>query len=244
MIVVVVAMVTTMTSEGRLEVNHGNISMYTEDVTCDDGKRNIMVDLPPDDSAYECTSEDVFGDLTENSDEVGGRVSCLELHEVPDPIHTCMDRTITYTDDPPRGGPHRPKWPTYGTYTYLPPQRWVHSLEHGAVAFLYHPCSDKTLRDQVANRLKSCMRKFVITPYRLPHPNFPFALLTYSCKYEFNNYDEVAIVGFIRKHAMDPKKASEYDLPNDGSYDLLLEEKSQIVPGSDFKDSNLCPDFR
>ncbi|KAK3084452.1 hypothetical protein FSP39_013766 [Pinctada imbricata] len=26
-------------------------------------------------------------------------------------------------------GPHRPLWPVYGEYLYLPPQRWVHSLE-------------------------------------------------------------------------------------------------------------------
>ena len=26
-------------------------------------------------------------------------------------------------------GPHRPLWPVYGEYLYLPPQRWIHSLE-------------------------------------------------------------------------------------------------------------------
>jgi len=30
-------------------------------------------------------------------------------------------------------GPHRPLWPVYGEYLYLPPQRWVHSLEVGYV---------------------------------------------------------------------------------------------------------------
>lgn len=26
-------------------------------------------------------------------------------------------------------GPHRPLWPVYGEYVYLPPQRWLHALE-------------------------------------------------------------------------------------------------------------------
>jgi len=26
-------------------------------------------------------------------------------------------------------GPHRPLWPKYGEYAYVPPQRWLHSIE-------------------------------------------------------------------------------------------------------------------
>ena len=36
--------------------------------------------------------------------------------------------------------------PKYGEYAYLPPQRWLHSLEHGAIVLLYHPCANS---DQV-----------------------------------------------------------------------------------------------
>ncbi len=47
---------------------------------------------------------------------------------------------IVYKTHPPSSGPHRPAWAKWGLYTYLPPQRWLHNLEHGGIALLYHPC--------------------------------------------------------------------------------------------------------
>ena len=41
----------------------------------------------------------------------------------------------------PHSGYHRPKWPQYGEYKYIPPLRFVHALEHGSILFLYHPCT-------------------------------------------------------------------------------------------------------
>jgi len=37
---------------------------------------------------------------------------------------------------------HRNYWAKLGEYEYLPPERWLHNTEHGAVAFLYQPCID------------------------------------------------------------------------------------------------------
>jgi len=49
---------------------------------------------------------------------------------------------LTY---PPFGlNRHRNYWAKQGEYEYLPPQRWLHNTEHGAVAFLYRPCIDPT----------------------------------------------------------------------------------------------------
>jgi len=39
---------------------------------------------------------------------------------------------------------HRNYWAKQGEYEYLPPERWLHNTEHGAVAFLYRPCIDET----------------------------------------------------------------------------------------------------
>lgn len=50
-------------------------------------------------------------------------------------IHVCINETIKYEDAVPDSGPHRPQWPTYGEYSYIPAQRWVHSLEHGLLLF-------------------------------------------------------------------------------------------------------------
>ena len=46
-----------------------------------------------------------------------------------------------YPNGIPHSGYHRPKWPQYGEYKYIPPLRFVHALEHGSILFLYHPCT-------------------------------------------------------------------------------------------------------
>ena len=48
---------------------------------------------------------------------------------------------------------------------YLPPQRWLHSLEHGAVVLLYHPCAHEKGVDELRQLLSGCIRKRVITPH-------------------------------------------------------------------------------
>lgn len=41
---------------------------------------------------------------------------------------------------PPTVAHHRLSWPVFGRYSYLPEARWIHHLEHGGVALLYHEC--------------------------------------------------------------------------------------------------------
>jgi hypothetical protein len=70
----------------------------------------------------------------------------LTLMKVPKkymPIHRCMHIQIHYVERIPLIGPHRPLWAGYGEYEYLPPQRWMHNVEHGAIIILYHPCADQ-----------------------------------------------------------------------------------------------------
>jgi hypothetical protein len=40
-------------------------------------------------------------------------------------------------------------------------------LQHGGVAFLYHPCADSGEVEKLKEIAKSCLRRYVITPYRL-----------------------------------------------------------------------------
>lgn len=61
------------------------------------------------------------------------------------PIHKCMHIKIKYIERIPAIAPHRPLWARYGEYSYLPPQRWLHNIEHGAIVGLYHPCADPDL---------------------------------------------------------------------------------------------------
>lgn len=60
-------------------------------------------------------------------------------------------------------GGHRPVWPQYGEYNYLPTQRWLHSLEHGAVVMLYHPCANYNEVVHLKDIVRNCMYRHIIT---------------------------------------------------------------------------------
>ena len=62
---------------------------------------------------------------------------------------------------------HRPLWPVFGEYEFVPPQRWLHSIEHGAVVMLYHPCADFYEVKKLKNLVQSCTWKHVITPWNM-----------------------------------------------------------------------------
>lgn len=64
-------------------------------------------------------------------------------------------------------GTHRPLWAAYGEYTFLPIQRWIHNLEHGAVVMLYHPCANKNEVQYLKKVVKLCLYRHIITPYNL-----------------------------------------------------------------------------
>lgn len=62
--------------------------------------------------------------------------------------HVAECEPITYTTNPPSSGPHYNVWAAFAIYD-RPVARgfWMHSLEHGAVAFLYN-CED--CEDEIA----------------------------------------------------------------------------------------------
>jgi hypothetical protein len=62
--------------------------------------------------------------------------SCEETIPVTSAYH--VDGGVTYTDIPPVGGNHDPCWADWGVHdTPVPPENWVHNLEHGGVVYLY-----------------------------------------------------------------------------------------------------------
>ena len=88
---------------------------------------------------------------TEPSYAPGACVAGERLEHEPPATNPHIDvpEPIEYADWPPAGGPHRPQWARWGEYSFLPPQRWVHNLEHGGAAFLYHPCAPTELVDEL-----------------------------------------------------------------------------------------------
>ena len=53
-------------------------------------------------------------------------------------LHVPEGTTVSYADNPPSSGDHWPCWATWGVAkSVLPPERWVHNLEHGGIVLLY-----------------------------------------------------------------------------------------------------------
>lgn len=132
-------------------------------------------------------------------------------------------------------GSHRPVWPVYGEYTYVPVQRWLHNLEHGAIVAVYHPCVNKRQLDEFRKLVKSCLYRHIITPYEILGAERPFALIAWGRSLEMSVVDHELVIGFIRMRALQgPEKMSK-----NGQYNRDIIEQAKIV--SDADDNNLCP---
>ncbi|XP_060592321.1 uncharacterized protein LOC132747027 [Ruditapes philippinarum] len=136
----------------------------------------------------------------------------------------------------------------FGEYKYLPPQRWVHSLEHGAVVLLYHPCmADKPELAALRSLVRDCLGKHIITPYRHITRNMPYALLTYEHGLLIGLFrptqeeDVNIVVNFIKAHALDAPEAMVFE---DGQYSKGLMESATKY--SDLKETreNVCAFLR
>lgn len=215
---------------------HGRVQMGVENPDCDDAQRNLAIDFDPNDIRYATVSM-----CLDNRHEYRGDYNMeplITLSNVPDAyvaLHRCMDQPIEYEERIPTFGTHRPLWPRYGEYEFVPPQRWLHNSEHGAVIALYHPCANKQQIDEFRQIVKSCLYRHVITPSDLPSRDRPFALVTWHAKLEFSVLERTVVEDFIRAYSLKgPEQTSR-----DGQYDHLLVEPAAVVSTRD--DEVLCP---
>ena len=71
-----------------------------------------------------------------------------------------------YPNGIPVSGHHTPKWPKYGEYYWVPPLRYVHALEHGAIVFMYHPCTDEQQVRRLRKIATSCLWKHLFFSFK------------------------------------------------------------------------------
>lgn len=152
-------------------------------------------------------------------------------------MHKCMNETIAYKQRIPTFGSHRPLWPVYGEYDFIPPQRWLHSIEHGAIVMLYHTCADLKDVEKVKDLLRNCLYRHIITPYKDLSAERPIALVAWANLIEIGFFDEQILVNFIKKFAKSgPEKNSKQ-----GQFNKMLKMKAKLV--SDIDDSQICPNI-
>ncbi|XP_014240245.1 uncharacterized protein LOC106661403 [Cimex lectularius] len=205
--------------------------MSTLDPECDDGKTNITLDWPTSYSDYICMRNEYL--VPDRSAYVIIRTA--RIPQMYMARHACMNRTLEYNTSPPLFGPHRKVWARWGEYKYLPPQRWVHNLEHGGVVMLYHPCAQPFLVNILKTVVSSCLMRHIITPYNDLPLETPFAVLTWGKAYLTPDIDIRSIVHFIRANAL---KGPE-NVSTNGLYDYKLIKPAEIVSSPD--DALLCP---
>ncbi|XP_024945621.1 uncharacterized protein LOC107272421 isoform X2 [Cephus cinctus] len=197
---------------------------------CDDGKTNLTVDWDNSEVNYTC-----YGQKIVPSYQIEPLIYCEKIPKAYKAAHICMHKKIKYVDDIPLYGSHRPVWPVYGEYKFVPPQRWVHSLEHGAVVMLYHPCANPYEVKILKTLVKNCLRRYIVTPYNLLDEDRPLALLTWGCRLTMSYVNPAVVRKFIKKKALHgPERISA-----NGGFSEGLLRKSAIV--TDRNDTILCP---
>ncbi|XP_070572502.1 uncharacterized protein [Ptychodera flava] len=228
---------------GEDEVNdmkphdHGGVPMGDpsfDQYHCDDGYTNLEIDWDGNVEEFECLEKDYWS--SQRYDGTDLNVKAEHFKEMP-ATHVCMDSRIVYEDRVPTSGAHRPLWPVFGEYTYLPPQRWVHSLEHGSIVALYHPCTDPAEVETLRSVVTGCLRKHIISPYKQLTKDLPIALVSWTWRLYLPYADETEIKKFIQEHALHAPEAARMD---DGQFSEFLENKAAVV--SDGQDSVLCPE--
>jgi len=216
--------------ESIIELPH---EMYMGHVSseCDDAKTNLTIDWDHTPAEYTCYGRNII------PNRIKARIYCENIPKTYKAAHKCMNQQIEYDDAIPLYGPHRPLWPVYGEYKYLPKQRWLHSLEHGAIVMLYHPCANPLEVERLKNLVSKCLWRHVITPYSYLDEERPLALLSWGCRLTMSYVNPTVVSRFIKTKALrGPEK-----IANDGQFEDGLLSQSSIV--SDEVDSVLCPNM-
>jgi hypothetical protein len=134
--------------------------------------------------------------------------------------HIADQTPITYNQNPPSSGDHRSMWAKYGEYTRLPPQRWLHNLEHGAIAFLYHPCAPTEQIDQLRQMARAQANevdtnapfRWILTPY--PDLATSIAVVAWGVDYQANCFNQTEVQDFINTNYRHGRE----DISTDGLY--------------------------
>ena len=211
---------------------------YSENASVDNGSCEYfcpesiddIVDFSCDGNAYPINCEPEI--INEPSDGAG---------HYNNPIGLCYD------ESPPSSGPHRSMWGRWGEYEYMPPQRYIHNLEHGGIAILYHPCVEKEIVDSL--RTLACSIpdddggefRWVLTPYVDLPSNI--AVVAWEWTYLNDCFDAVTINEFIDEHYRNAPEDFYYN----GSYDTLYVGKCEAYGCTDvnalnFQSINLIDD--
>jgi hypothetical protein len=124
---------------------------------------------------------------------------CEEMLPVTSMLH--QSGRIDYPDTPPASGNHNGRcWSDWGVQDEeVPPERWVHNLEHGGVVFLHRcaeePCDSElgTLRELVSGKRLTLLTSYTQLPTR-------FAVIAWGVRLLSDCLDRDVFEAFYNTH--------------------------------------------
>jgi hypothetical protein len=148
-----------------------------------------------------------------------------------------------YPNGIPVSGHHTPKWPKYGEYFWVPPLRYVHALEHGAIVFMYHPCTDEQQIRRLRKIASSCLWKHLFFSFRGDlNSTYPMAAVAWGNLVkipEINDSNSASIKIWIKEHAKVGGN-NEGRVFGNGAYSLAQIKDAAIVTVEE--DAEICPE--
>lgn len=156
--------------------------------------------------------------------------------------HVCMDKKIPYPPgEVPNSGPHREAYAAYGEYRFVPPGRYIHNLEHGAVVFMYHPCAPESGKTALKEIARSCTWKHLITNYGRSGLNetYPYAIVIYGHVYHASAINRTDIENWIRSYSQ-TTRLKERGENGQGTFNDSLLVLSQTP--ADASSQVMCPE--
>ncbi len=139
--------------------------------------------------------------LASRGHDVGERLT------VRDGVHINPPQKGSWPTDPPSSGEH---WPTPAAWGYsdqaIPPETWVHNLEHGGIAVLFN-CPDGCPQDQekIRNFVSSShpegtFHEVKIVTASYPVPGHRFALMAWGWRVYMDSWDAALADSFYQAH--------------------------------------------
>ncbi|CAG7837795.1 unnamed protein product [Allacma fusca] len=214
--------------KGLAKDEHGRVQMGVASDQCDDAKTNLTVDWDGSVANYTCFHPET---RFPQSPYLQPLQECEVIPDAYRPEHFCMDKQIHYKHNIPSSGDHRPLWPKFGEYLYVPTQRWLHNIEHGAVVMLYHPCAHPMEVKRLRSIVTRCFGKHVITPSTLLPPERPLALVAWGCRLQMSLVDDNIAEDFIRQKAL---HGPEGNYPKEGQFDQWLIKFANETGNADY----------
>ncbi|CAG2113541.1 unnamed protein product [Medioppia subpectinata] len=117
------------------DAKHG-IKMGQQIDGCDDAVNNLDRDWDGSPVNYTCYNPQLPLPVLPHIKSIE---TCDPIPDGYYPQHHCIAEQIVYNETLTTYGDHRPLWPVFGEYKFVPKQRWLHNIETTSAGHQLYP---------------------------------------------------------------------------------------------------------